>query len=241
MEAAQATFAQDYHDVETWTHIKELHRKVSTLSTAIVRQTFMMFKPLLLFTNTHASQVFLGCPHRAESIEVLEDELHNLMSLPGPDVRKGIMRKIRDVAHHVNNVNIRFLDTNLFSRLATINVFYLSDLPNPETEQEPSSKEVQGHQAGTSGSPQGSSSPLIVSPTPPTSPFSRYTLTINNWPEFDGRYRQSSIDHAGLVRGDEGVDEDESWVTKFRGRFRSDYYRKFLINLLVLDSYWARN
>lgn len=208
IEAAQATLAEDYEDAETWEFMKEAHRRISTFSTAII---------------------FLGCPHRAESIEVLEDELYNLMSLPGPDVKKGIMRKIKDMAFQVNDVNIRALDGNLFSRLVNINAFYLVDLPKEaETKQESSVPEDEDQntriQQDTSQCGLQFSAPLIEFPTPPASPFSRYTLTTGHWMEIDSRYSQSVIDHAGLVRGDEGVDEYKSWVTKLDTRFGQAYY-----------------
>lgn len=152
------------------------------------------------------------------------------MSLPGLDVKKGIMRKIKDMAYQVNDVNIRALDGNLFSRLVNINAFYLADLPKEaETEQESSVQEEEDRNAriqqDTSQSGRHSSAPLIEFPTPPASPFSRYTLTTGHWMEIDSRYSQSVIDHAGLVRGDEGVDEDKSWVTKLDTRFGQAYYR----------------
>ncbi|KAH8733608.1 ankyrin repeat-containing domain protein [Ilyonectria robusta] len=208
IEAAQATLAEGYEDAETWEFMKEAHRRISTFSTAII---------------------FLGCPHRAESIEVLEDELYNLMSLPGPDVKKGIMRKIKDMAYQVNDVNIRALDGNLFSRLVNINTFYLPDLPKEaETKQESSVQEEEHQNAtiqqDTSQSVPHSSTPLIEFPTPPASPFSQYTLTTGHWMEIDSRCSQCDIDHANLVRGDEGVEEYKSWVTKLDIRFDGSYY-----------------
>lgn len=208
--------------------MKEAHRRISTFSTAIVLQPLV--DEVLCLPLIASLQIFLGCPHRAESIEVLEDELYNLMSLPGPDVKKGIMRKIRDMAYQVNDVNIRALDGNLFSRLVNINTFYLPDLPKEaETKQEASVQEEEHQNAtiqqDTSQSVPHSSTPLIEFPTPPASPFSQYTLTTGHWMEIDSRCSQSDIDHASLVRGDEGVEEYKSWVTKLDIRFDGSYYR----------------
>ncbi|KAM0212656.1 hypothetical protein ACHAQI_004612 [Fusarium lateritium] len=168
----------------------------------------------------HLDHIFLGCPHRAESIEVLEDELHNLMCLPGPDIRKGIMRKIRDLAIQVNDVNIQVLEGNLFSRIANINAFYLPELPE-ETSGGQGKIETEGNilqfeQHSTMITPE--------LPTVPASPFSWYTLTTSNWMEADSRHRQSVISHADLVRGDDGVDKDSSWIVKVSNRLAQDIY-----------------
>ncbi|KAM0320624.1 hypothetical protein ACHAPQ_009870 [Fusarium lateritium] len=204
IEAARPIFAEDYEDTETWESAKEIHRRISVFSTAII---------------------FLGCPHRAESIEVLEDELHNLMCLPGPDIRKGIMRKIRDLAIQVNDVNIQVLEGNLFSRIANINAFYLPELPE-ETSGGQGKIETEGNilqfeQHSTMITPE--------LPTVPASPFSWYTLTTSNWMEADSRHRQSVISHADLVRGDDGVDKDSSWIVKVSNRLAQDIYREYNI------------
>lgn len=169
-------------------------------------------------------QVFLGCPHRAETMEVLEDELHNLMGLPGPDIRRGITGKIRDLAHQVNDVNIRALEGNLFSRIANINAFYLPDLPK-----ESYAKRVEVEMKFDSlPAEQPSETAIPELPTVPASPFSWYTLTTSNWMEANSRHRQSVITHADLVLGDEDVDKDESWIAKFSNRLSQGIYREYI-------------
>jgi hypothetical protein len=168
-------------------------------------------------------QIFLGCPHRAETIEVLEDELHHLMCLPGPDIWKGMMKKIRDLALQVNDVNIRALEGNLFSQIANINVFYLPDLPK-----EPYASQVEAEMKRDSlPAEQLSAVGIPELRTVPASPFSWYTLTTSNWMEADNRHRQSVITHTDLVRGDEGVDEDDSWIVTLSNRLSQDIYRDY--------------
>ncbi|KAF4994266.1 hypothetical protein FGRMN_5904 [Fusarium graminum] len=181
IEAAQAILSEDYEDQDTWELMKEAHRKVSIFSTGIV---------------------FLGCPHRAESIEVLEDELHNLLGLPGPDIRKGVMTKIRDLARQVNDTNIRALDGNLFTRITNINVFYLAPIPK-DGEPGYDTPRFTRHFITTA--------PMRELPIVPALPFSQYTLTTSHWMEAWNRFPQSTVDHADLVRGDEGVEEN-SWI-----------------------------
>ncbi|KAH6957155.1 ankyrin repeat protein [Fusarium avenaceum] len=208
IEAAQPIFAEDYEDTETWELMKDIRRKISIFSTAIV---------------------FLGCPHRAETMEVLEDELHNLMGLPGPDIRKGITGKIRDLAHQVNDVNIRALEGNLFSRIANINAFYLPDLPK-----ESYAKLVEVEMKFDSlPAEQPSETAIPELPTVPASPFSWYTLTTSNWMEANSRHRQSVITHADLVLGDEDVDKDESWIAKFSNRLSQGIYPLKIVKRII--------
>lgn len=173
----------------------------------------------------------MGCPHRTETIDVLEDELHNLVGLPGPDVRKGITGKIRDLAFQVNNVNIRALEGSLFSRIVNINVFYLPRLAKGpyakggETEMKLDSLPAEHLSEAT----------IPELPTVPASPFSWYTLTTSNWMEADSRYRQSVITHADLVRGDEDVGEDDSWIENLSNRLSQGIYREYISYRTLLN------
>ncbi|KAF5484056.1 Serine/threonine-protein phosphatase 6 regulatory ankyrin repeat subunit A [Colletotrichum fructicola] len=82
----------------------------------------------------HSSTIiFLGCPHRTMSIEIFEDELHNLLKLPGPDIETGFLRKIKNLAHQVCNINMLFLDGKFLSRFVYINVFAVKDFNVDET------------------------------------------------------------------------------------------------------------
>lgn len=153
------------------------------------------------------------------------------MGLPGPDVRKGITGKIRDLAFQVNNVNIRALEGNLLSRIVNINVFYLPRFPK-----EPYAKEVEAEMKLDFLPAEHLSEAAIPElPTVPASPFSWYTLTTSNWMEADSRYRQSVITHADLVRGDEDVDENDSWIENLSNRLSQGIYREYISYRTLLN------
>ncbi|OPB38934.1 putative ankyrin repeat protein [Trichoderma guizhouense] len=63
--------------------------------------------------------IFLGTPHRFQSIEDAEGQLHDLLLLPGPEIRAGLLDKIRNLAIQVKKINDSFLDTKLLNH-ATI-------------------------------------------------------------------------------------------------------------------------
>ncbi|KAH7310656.1 ankyrin repeat-containing domain protein [Stachybotrys elegans] len=107
LEAAKARQQCHDEDVDTWEQHKDTRFRIATHSSAII---------------------FLGSPHKSESIDTLEDELHNLMELPGPTIKHGIMKKIRTLAQQVSQTNLDFIDARLFSRLVHIDVFYMTDL-----------------------------------------------------------------------------------------------------------------
>ncbi|KZL84144.1 ankyrin repeat protein [Colletotrichum incanum] len=315
IEASRATNPEDFEDVETWEYMKEARGRISTLSTMMIS---------------------LGCPHKTESIDTLEDELHNLMSLPGQEIKSGIVKKIKNAALQVNDTNTRFLDTKLFSRLVHINVFNLQSLESLRGREKPadetapainaSKTEKNGDQDGDNGAssekkltviegilepardgsasadadmihnsdnnnehgekaihleevdgyvneafkctksasyapslnvakvneksvernetshapielavPKGdatnsresSREVLTELAVAPASPFSRYTICMYNMFEVYNRYRQTSIDHSALVRGDEGVEIGDSWVHFFSSGFGAyDYSLK---------------
>ena len=246
-------------DNATYKNILDVYRKIATRSSAIVSSTYWIRTLRQLLTKYH--EVFLGCPHRTESIDELEDQLHGLLSTtPGPDISRGIVGKIKNLASQIDRINVEFLQTKMLSRCVILNVFYLpdieelhtdipmkskgdeaksgkamSDLGNPLTEgiTDRTSTAVQISTAPIiSGSPvegspelhKGASSVSEIS-TPVSSPFSRYTVTMFNTFEFGGRYRQMEINHADLVRGDDGVDADDSWISYFAKEFNKSDMR----------------
>ncbi|EFQ29549.1 uncharacterized protein GLRG_04693 [Colletotrichum graminicola M1.001] len=115
VEASQAVLPSDFEDVETWERMREARGQIAKLSTTII---------------------FLGCPHKAESIDVLEDELHTLMSLPGPSIESGLIRKIKNIAFQVEDTNTRFLESKLLSRLVHSSVFNLGTLQDLKAAEE---------------------------------------------------------------------------------------------------------
>ncbi|KAK7414638.1 hypothetical protein QQX98_006495 [Neonectria punicea] len=231
INAARPTLAEDYDDVSEWESAKELHRRITTLSIAIV---------------------FLGCPHRAESIEILEDEVHRLMSLPGPVIRNGIMGKIRNIAHQVNNVNLQFLDVKINADLISVYGFYPKDFRSSETDQELSGTtaavldatfdetkdeqgqgknsaslaQLQGKENHISNSMKDALSRLMERRTAVlASPFSRYTLSMYTPFEIHAQSLQDVKDHAGLLIGYSYLGEDENWVDHLADRFRDSLLR----------------
>ncbi|KAK2055438.1 hypothetical protein LY76DRAFT_520468, partial [Colletotrichum caudatum] len=107
VEASQAVLPSDFENVETWEQTREAMGQIGKLSTTII---------------------FLGCPHKTESIDVLEDELYTLMSLPGPSIESGLIRKIKNIACQVDDANTRFLESKLLSRLVHSSTFNLPPL-----------------------------------------------------------------------------------------------------------------
>ncbi|KAL7795974.1 ankyrin repeat protein [Trichoderma ceciliae] len=216
IEATQATTAEGYHDVETWEYMKEARRRIATCSTIII---------------------FLGCPHRAESRDSLEDELHNLMILPGPEIKKGILRKIKSIAHQVSKTNFQFLETNLFSRFTKINIFHLQVLhkqnlePKSNKKSAPSpnqSVNVYRDDPGASkergrNSAKDSPPTFNIEYVPELAlPFSRYSISLTGTFDIADRYRSDAIDHLELVRGEEN--SEYKWATWYSNRFTQKYY-----------------
>ncbi|KAJ9414194.1 ankyrin repeat-containing domain protein [Fusarium oxysporum] len=67
--------------------------------------------------------VFMGSPHRFQSQDDLEDQLHKLIQLPGPEIKNKTMLKIKHLARQIDSANLRFLETKLFDRATTFNIF----------------------------------------------------------------------------------------------------------------------
>ncbi|PTB35375.1 hypothetical protein M441DRAFT_41404 [Trichoderma asperellum CBS 433.97] len=66
--------------------------------------------------------IFLGTPHHSHSVEDLEDQLHKLILLPGPEIRNQAVTKIKNLANQVNRVNEAFPATKLLDRALIFNV-----------------------------------------------------------------------------------------------------------------------
>ncbi|UKZ96457.1 uncharacterized protein TrAFT101_011246 [Trichoderma asperellum] len=66
--------------------------------------------------------IFLGTPHHSHSVEDLEDQLHKLILLPGPEIRNQALTKIKNLANQVNRVNEAFPATKLLDRALIFNV-----------------------------------------------------------------------------------------------------------------------
>ncbi|KAK1990874.1 hypothetical protein LX36DRAFT_591731 [Colletotrichum falcatum] len=265
VEASQAVLPSDFENVETWERIKEARGQIAKLSTTMI---------------------FLGCPHKAESVDVLEDELHTLMTLPGPSIESGLIRKIKNIARQVEDTNARFLESRLLSRLAHASIFSLDPVEDPQAtkdekptgnaaletdEPEPNQNGVRDENTAAAseekptfaagGIPQpggdddsaapgaGTDTKDAESPSVPAeteedtraqdevprpafaelpairgTPFSRYTSCMYSTFEVHSRWRQNLIEHAALARGDEGMNESDSWIHDTRGLFDTPSY-----------------
>lgn len=137
-----------------------------------------------------------------------------LLSLPGPTLRH-VLQKIHNLAHSVDNINLQFHETKLYSRLLVLNIFSL-----PDTRQESA-----GSVAPSPEQTMFRTEPLrLTAEASPTSltPFSRYTLTLFQPFECCGRRRLTEIDHLGLVRGSEGVGPKDDWVAIYGRKFNEE-------------------
>ncbi|KAK6450397.1 hypothetical protein FP744_10006647 [Trichoderma asperellum] len=219
IECMQATTVEEYGDVETWGHMKEFRRKVIACSTTIV---------------------YLGCPHRVESTDILEDELHELLSFPGHIIKQGILRKIKTVARQVSNINFQFSETNLFSHMTSINIFCLhtrseieldlkmddKNATNPHQiaegcQDDLNARDDSGQKSDEGLPPALSESPSFIAET--GLPFCRYSIILDNTFGSEDSYRlkEHGPDHLELVRGKQA---DRRWVLFFSGRFAEKRY-----------------
>ncbi|KAK4080972.1 hypothetical protein Trihar35433_2077 [Trichoderma harzianum] len=66
--------------------------------------------------------IFLGTPHWFQSTQDAEDQLHDLLLSPGPEIRTGVLGKIRNLAIQLKRINDSFLDTKILSHAAIFNI-----------------------------------------------------------------------------------------------------------------------
>ncbi|KAH6603971.1 hypothetical protein Trco_007417 [Trichoderma cornu-damae] len=155
--------------------------------------------------GTIAKEIFLGTPHRFRSTEDLEDQLHNLLLLPGPDITYGFSSKVRNLAYHINRINGDFLATKLLDRAAVFNIFVQNRRDSLRQRRADGDESV----------------PKIASKgdvPDPVTPFSRYTHFIGHSFEAAGRFRIDKMNHADLIRGD----PDDHWTTAVSNVFNTD-------------------
>ncbi|KAH6691545.1 putative ankyrin repeat protein [Plectosphaerella plurivora] len=145
---------------------------------------------------------FLGVPHRFESHDDAQDQIHRLLRLPGPDIRKNIAHKAWHLAHQVDQTNQLFLATKIFDRAVIFNIFshnICNSLRQDPVIDDPARvKELIGE-----------------SPSDPVTPLSRYTHLVGHSFETAGRMPWQEIDHQALVRGD----PEDYWVPAMANMF----------------------
>ncbi|KAJ4865496.1 ankyrin repeats (3 copies) domain-containing protein [Trichoderma breve] len=128
--------------------------------------------------------IFLGTPHRFRSIHHAEDQLHDLLLHPGPEIQIKLLDKIRNLATQVKRINDSFLDTKLLNHATIFNIVVDS----------------LRYQRGSSdvSTPEGSEPYNRLNPT---TAFSLHTQTAGHAFEAIGRH---TIKVTGSVVGDGG-------------------------------------
>lgn len=132
-----------------------------------------------------------------------------LLSLPGPPLRQRVLRKVQNLARQVDNINLHFHDTKLFSRVVLLNIFSV-----PSAGLQPA-QNVDQLQMETAAEEVSSKADFKVSP-PVLAPFSRYTLTLFQPFEASGTYTMSDLEHSEFV-----TNPDCGWVTWFASKFNN--------------------
>ncbi|KAI1387300.1 ankyrin repeat protein [Hypoxylon trugodes] len=135
--------------------------------------------------------IFLGCPHRAHSIDDLEDQIYQLIQLPGPDIKYRVTQKVKDLARQVNAANETFLATKLLDRAVVFNVF----THNVRTSLD---KCPIDDNASYIAKPSGPYDELAN----PVTPFPRYAHAIGHSFEAYGRIACLTISHMELMEDD---------------------------------------
>lgn len=134
---------------------------------------------------TDHSQIFLGVPHRFESQDELEDQLHKLILLPGPKISRMTLVKVKHLAKQVNRINHNFLETKLLERASVFN--FLIQSVERSLEEMP---------AGVKPKEDYSDDAIEKAVTP----FKRYAHFIGHSFEGAGRWRWNDFSHLDFVR-----------------------------------------
>jgi hypothetical protein len=132
----------------------------------------------------------MGTPHRFRSQDDMEDQLHKLLLLPGPEIRNKLFAKVRHLAKQVDLANQRFLTTKLFDRACIYN-YFVQDVKASLAETSP----IDENPAPVDGV--GSKS---VDVNKAVTPFSRYAHFVGHSFEASGRWRANQMSHLNLVR-----------------------------------------
>jgi hypothetical protein len=160
----------------------------------------------------------LGTPHQAESIQDLEDQLYQLLLLPGPQINHGRLAKSKELARQVTMINERFFGTKVLDRAGIFNLF---------TQNSSQSRE----KCRIDGKDAGGLIPTLLhtneeEDTPgPVTPFPRYAHHIGHVFEAAGRSRLNGLDHSAFTRG--GA-PGAMWLPWISDLFNVDGFREFL-------------
>ncbi|KAF4333733.1 ankyrin repeat [Fusarium beomiforme] len=166
----------------------------------IVKQNPAKYGKIFMHTT---GIVFIGTPHRFQSQEDLEDQIYKLVLLPGPDVKKKTLTKVKHLAEQIDRINKRFLTTKLLDRACIFN-FISQSITNSLADKAPDD-ESEAADGGNYDKHDWSKT---------VTPFRRYTHFIGHAFEASGRFRYGEISHLDLIR-DEGSSEIGSLLEKF--------------------------
>ncbi|KAI0119519.1 putative ankyrin repeat protein [Daldinia grandis] len=147
--------------------------------------------------------IFLGTPHRFQSPDDLEDQLHKLILLPGPDIRSRVLTKVRNLARQVSTINQGFLATKILDRAVIFNLFAHNI-----------------HDSLKQGNADDKTPDVLDDkdendPSHPVTPFSRYTHFIGQSFEAAGRTRCEYVNHIDFIQGHRG----NLWLTSLSDMF----------------------
>lgn len=143
----------------------------------------------------------------------LEDQIHELILLPGPDIKHQTIRKVKNLASQVNKANQDFLATKILDRAAIFNI--ITENIRESLEQKP----IDNSASYTYG-------PGVYKANPPNrvAPFPRYAHSIGHSFEAAGRINCDNLGHLDLVRGRSDY-EDDWWTTMVSNVLNTNGYR----------------
>ncbi|RGP62916.1 putative ankyrin repeat protein [Fusarium sporotrichioides] len=139
--------------------------------------------------------LFLGVPHRFESQDELEDQLHKLILLPGPKIKNMTLIKVKNLARQVSRANIKFLATKLFDKACIFN-YFIQDIPRSRADNP-------GCGEATSAGDDDYADEQIRNAV---TPFKRYAHFVGHSLEAAGRSRSEDYSHLDLVRERGGLE-----------------------------------
>ncbi|KAF5011778.1 hypothetical protein FDECE_2145 [Fusarium decemcellulare] len=134
--------------------------------------------------------IFVGTPHRFQSTDDLEDQLHKLVLLPGPPIINGTMAKVKRLATQVTETNQRFLATKLLDRAMVFNIF------SQNVRDSLREKPIDHNSMAADGIDYSKDDFFNV-----VTPFPRYAHFIGHSFEAFGRIRWDNKNHLDLVNG----------------------------------------
>lgn len=143
----------------------------------------------------------------------MEDQLHKLILLPGPEIKNGVLSKVRNLARQVDWINQAFLATKLLDRAVVFNIF---------TQNIQDSLRQQSANENIADSIDISDKDDIHSPV---TPFTRYAHFTGQSFEAAGRIQcdNDGLDHVDLIQGD----EEDCWCSTVSSMFNAWGFSKF--------------